>query len=426
MNLEETIIAVSAPRGSSVKTLIRMSGFNAFDIDSELCPLPKPRIMTKSLFSLGDDTLPVLVATFEAARSYTGQNTVEIQCPNNSHLIDMVIQKLIDVTGGRLAEAGEFTARAFFNGRLTLSEAEGVCATISASNDAELKGASLLREGALASRVEHVSTILKKTLGLVEAGIDFTDEEDVVAISKEDLRANIEACSCQISSLLDNNVSMTALHALPLVVIAGLPNAGKSTLFNALVGFERVVVNPEEGTTRDAISEQVYFGSRETILSDIAGIEHGTDAITEAAQNKTNRMMEQADLVIYCVAPHHPLPNEHSKYVIVHTKGDEADSHADAISVKEGAGLDALMKQVESQLGEQLNPNEQALALLHRHEQLLLSAKTSLEQAAADTQVPELVANSLRNALDAVGGITGQVTPDEVLGEVFSSFCVGK
>ena len=426
MNLDETIIAVSAPQGSSVKSLIRVCGPSAFEGCQTLCGLPKIRTFEKCQFLLGEQRLPVLIAAFEAEQSYAGQETIEIQCPNNSSLIDRMIQELIVATGGRLAQAGEFTARAFFSGRLTLSEAEGVCATISASNNAELKGATLLREGALASRVEFVSTTLVRALGLVEAGIDFTDEEDVVAITEDELLNEITLCANAIDEILDNNISMVSLHNLPLVVIAGLPNAGKSTLFNALVGFDRVVVNAEEGTTRDAIKERVYFSSKEAELVDIAGIEQGKNEITVAAQKKTASMIDKADVVIYCVAPLQPLPDESLNYLVVHTKCDEEHSHTFAISAVTGVGIQELKETVASRLSKQLSPNEHALALLSRHEQLLVEANHCLEQAREDVSVPELAANSLRNALNAVGGITGQVTPDEVLGEVFSTFCVGK
>ena len=426
MNLDETIIAVSAPRGSSVKTLIRMCGPSSFDGCKALCGLPGLRNLEKRQFLLRHHSIPVLVAAFGSDQSYTGQDTIEIQCPNNPYLVDRMIQQMIDETGGRLAEAGEFTARAFFNGRLSLSEAEGVCATISASNDAELKGATLLREGALASRVELISTALSRTLGLVEAGIDFTDEEDVVPITEEDLLQEIELHLYQIDALLDNNIAMASLRALPLVVIAGQPNAGKSTLFNALLGFDRVVVSSKEGTTRDAIVERVYFGNKEVELIDIAGIEQSIDDVTDAAQKKTANMIHKADAVLYCIAPHQSIPERCSNYFIVHTKGDEEHSDDDAISALTGKGIEALKEKVAAMLSEQLSPSEQAIALLGRHEQLLAEAKYCLKQAQFNVQLPELTANSLRNALNAIGGITGLVTPDEVLGEVFSSFCVGK
>ena len=426
MNLDETIIAVSAPRGSSFKTLIRICGPCSFDGCQRVFELPPVRMLEKRQFSLRHQSVPVLVAAFGGDQSYTGQDTVELQCPNNPYLVERMIQHLIDETGGRLAEAGEFTARAFFNGRLSLSEAEGVCATISASNDAELKGATLLREGALASRVEFIATTLARTLGLVEAGIDFTDEEDVVAITEEELTQEVKKCIQSICAILDNNISMASLHALPLVVIAGKPNAGKSTLFNALVGFDRVVVNSEEGTTRDAITERVHFGTREAELVDIAGIEQSVNAVSDAAQKKTASMMQKADVVLYCVAPQQTVPKACSNYLVIHTKGDEEHSKDGAISAVSGQGIYDLKESVAGRLGQQLNPNEHALALLGRHEQLLVEAKRCLEQAEMDVRVTELAANSLRNALNAIGGITGQVTPDEVLGEVFSSFCVGK
>ena len=175
MDFETTIVAVSSPHGNSPRALIRACGNNIFESSASTGVKVNYRKLTSCNIEIPEGTLPILCMAYPAQYSYVGQDTLEIMLPNNRFVIDSVVRKLIEVTDGRYAEAGEFTARAFFNGKMSLSEAEGVCATISANNDCELRGAALLREGVLNSLVIPISQTIAKTLALVEAGIDFTD-----------------------------------------------------------------------------------------------------------------------------------------------------------------------------------------------------------------------------------------------------------
>ncbi len=426
MDLETTIVAVSSPSGQSLKSLVRVSGINAVSSVKNLGITQKELRMASCHLIIGNQKLPVLVSFFPKRSSYTGQDVVEIQLPNNKWIVDKVVNNLIEESCGRHAEAGEFTARAFFNGKLGLTSAEGVCATISANNESELKGAALLRKGCLATAVEPISTQITKTLSLVEAGIDFTDEEGVVSISKDEIENSVSKCIQNIKIILDSKISMETLSELPSVVLAGMPNAGKSALFNALVSKQRVVVSNKSGTTRDSISEYVLFDTKEAQLFDVAGVESPTDNLTKSMQQSALNTIENADLVLWCVSPTCQLPAISSNMIIVHTKGDLENSHSDAVSSFTGYGLVRLRSLVANKLSASPAPKLGALALLSRHEQCLRKTLASLREVLDNSSIQELAASSLRDSLNSIGSVTGQVTPDVIIGEIFSKFCIGK
>ena len=427
MDLDTTIVAISSPRGDSSRALLRATGKTLFSSLRGLGCACTPRRAAACVLQLPCGKLPVLAFAYPAASSFCGQDTIEIELPNNANLLQIVLQTLISATGGRHAEAGEFTARAFFLGKLSLSEAEGVCATISANNDSELQGATLLREGALHARVLPVSESICKTLALVESGIDFVDEEDVVAISQSKIEESIQEASQALQAIVMGNIAMATLRNLPTVVLAGKPNAGKSTLFNALLQRSRVVVSSAPGTTRDAIKEPVWFGSKEAMLIDIAGLDVAHDPLNASAQKITNRTIEDADVVLWCVAPRDDAPALGKNGILVYTKADTVDSQrTNAVSAHTRHGMKALQIEIESMLTAVPTPTSDALALYPRHIQYVEDAIEALARAKEIVHVPELVATSLREVLNSVGKITGDITPDEVLGEVFSSFCIGK
>ena len=426
MDLETTIVAVSSASGTSSHALVRASGARALDGAKALGLCPQFRNFVSGKLQIMECELPVFVGTFNASNSYTGQDTVEILMVNNKSLVDEVIKTLVKKTQGRLAEAGEFTARSFMNGNISLSAAEGVCASISASNDRELQGAALLRDGALAKLVEQITLELTRTLSLVEAGIDFTDEEDVVAITDKALLSALEQNIQTVNNILQNKISMVQLRDLPNVVLAGKPNAGKSTLFNALLEKERSVTSSVSGTTRDAIVEQVHFGSKEALLVDVAGHETLDTELGISMQKAANNAINNADLLLWCVAPYDDVSEKPKNSLVVFTKGDMKGAKKEAISATTGAGIQELKEKIHSLLAQSPSLKPDTLALLARHELFLQKTLQSLYEAKNHLQTPELVAASLREALNSIGAITGQVTPDEIIGEVFSTFCVGK
>jgi len=426
MDLESTIVAISSAQGYAKRAMVRISGSKAFSGVEKLGVKPKFGSVLSSKLDIGENKLPVLVGAFPKNSSYTGDQLIEIQLVGNPLLARRLVSLCIEATGGREATAGEFTARAFFSGRISLAQAEGVSATISASNNAELSGAALLREGALSKLTKPVVSVLTRTLALIEAGIDFTDEEDVEAISNSNLNCELNSAKESLSSIIHHSIPMASLRYLPKVVLAGKPNAGKSTLFNYLIGKQRVVVNKISGTTRDAIEEGVLFGSVKALLVDIAGLENKHHNISDSSQITAQNAIANADLVLWCVGPNDTEPSANEQTIVVKTKADLRDQKEGAICATTGVGIEKLKIQIAELLQLKTIVNLNAIATLPRHEELLSVAFGCIEGAETNSQTPELCAACIRDSLHALGKITGRISPDDVLEHVFSSFCVGK
>jgi tRNA modification GTPase len=441
-----TILAIATPPGRSARGIIRISGDEtAALLDGHLTP---PRMAARGERRLErgrlrlDDGLevPVLVGVFRAPRSYTGEDSAEIQLPGNPVLLDRVIDGLVGSAGRRLiaarrAEPGEYTARAFLAGRMDLVEAEGVAATIAARSDAQLRAASMLRRGRLGATADAIAGELAAVLALVEAGIDFTDQEDVVAIAPAALRARLGGVERELKGILDRSVGAERLEAIPWVVLGGPANAGKSTLFNALLQRGRAIVSPEPGTTRDVLVEPLTIttpaGPVEVMLVDVAGDEAASAGVRGLAQEAARHARERADLLVRCIPPGEPaLAGTGTEALDVHTKIDlvpEPPPGTFGVSARTGVGVERLRREIARRIGRPaVNVADGAMALRARHEGLLREAREQVQRALELTGHEELVAASLRSALDAVGGISGRVSADDVLGRIFATFCVGK
>ncbi len=457
MDATATILAVSSPPGRSARGLVRISGRSAFALMRlrlDPCPpdegVPRTIIPTRLQFGVGD--LPVLVLTAPGPATATGEDIVELQAPGNPHLLARIIDGLIEVGTGagldvRLAEPGEFTARAFFNGRCSLTEAEGVAATIAACSDAQLQAASMLRTGRLGTVAMELSESIGGMLSLVEAGIDFTDEEDVVAIGPEALLERLAPVRERVREVLDRSIGMEMLQALPQVVLCGPPNSGKSTLFNALLGSSRAVVSASPGTTRDVLREPLDLSggtgpSHEVMLVDLAGLDAmDPSPLNHRMQAAAHEAIEQADLLLAChEAGSSAVPIEDERALHLQTKcdlsGADAEPGALVVSAQRGDGMDSLRAAIRDRLEDQHTVLEaNAMALQPRHEAELRQAWEGLEEVQALVEPararqslsnPELVASSLRRSLDATASLAGALTPDDILGRIFSSFCIGK
>jgi tRNA modification GTPase len=436
-----------------MRGIVRMSGHGSFDVLNALasCAIARQRGCASLRLKIGGHDLPVLAMLMPGPQSYTGEDSTEVQAPGNPVLLERVVEALLAAAArlefpARRAEPGEFTARAFLNGRLTLTEAEGVAATIAARSDAELHAAGLLRRGVLGRLAIDLADQLGSALALVEAGIDFTDQEDVTAIAPADLHRRLVDLHARLEAKLNRSVGMEQLEAIPWVVLTGPPNAGKSTLFNALLGRKRAVVSSVAGTTRDVLAEPLRIatdhGPAEVMLVDLAGLDAADELMNRMMQEQARQAIERAELVIECSAsdvPYEPSDAVANRSTLrITTKCDlsECASSVLAVSAHSGAGLEELRKAIAARLSDRaVSLAADALALTPRHEAAMRSACEHLAEAIALAEPylsdralrdAELIAASMRAALDDLAALAGAISPDDVLGRIFATFCVGK
>jgi len=456
-NMQDTIVAISSPPGRSMRGLVRISGPQTRTILQAIVGnnLPPVREMTAIRLKLPSASehdnamlpLPALLMHLSGPGSYTGQDMAEIQCPGHPALLQRLV-KLIISYGARMAEPGEFTFRSFLAGKLDLTQAEGVAATISAQSDAQLQAASLLREGHLGKLASRLVDTLGDALAAVEAGIDFTDQDDVRPISAEALDKRLSDLLAEMDRTLIASRNWGKLDALPAVVLVGLPSVGKSTLFNALLGRERSVISPQPGTTRDILAEPLsiqHQGQKmQVMLTDIAGLDNPLTAMDHLVQQTARHAIAQADILL-CVGDHeNPPPAVHDTHAVmlpVRTKADlpptrPVSDQENPVVAPTGQGLEELRQAIARSVDERgISHTGQMLALQPRHELAFVTAMEHLKQAREflalqhdrrGVDQPELVASSMRLALDELAGLGGQLSPDDVIGRVFAKFCIGK
>ncbi len=455
MRTGDTIAAVASPPGRSARAILRLSGPLAHETLRALGAEPpafhgdaRPRCAAARI-GFDGRTLPALCVWSRPPHSYTGEHTAEAMVPGNPHLVDRLLRALLSNPGVRHAEPGEFTARAFLNGRLTLDQAEAVGALIGARTQGELDAAHRLRAGAPGREslawLEEAATLL----ALVEAGIDFTDQEDVVPIRTEALAARLEALRRSIERACGPAASAGLGAEAPRVALVGAPNAGKSTLFNALLGKRRAVESDEAGTTRDVLVEPLDLaplvpGAGEVSLMDLAGLDGALaarGALDEEAQRLAREAVARADVLICCDPQGRfrevHLDASHAAVIRIRTKADlpgETAHGALPVCALDGRGLDALRRAIAdcAFAREARGASEQALIprrrlAMARAARACAAAIESLDDPGAPTLTrPEIVAQTLREAVEALGELSGRLHPDDIIGRIFAAFCVGK
>lgn len=467
MNEASTIAAISSAPGTSARALVRLSGPGAGRVAATLLWTDARAIRGAFEGRRGCGTgwlrlaasgpsLPVEFMWWRGPGSFTGEDTLELLIPGNPLVVTRVMGVMLAQPGVRHATPGEFSARAYLNGRMSLEQAEGVAAGIAAQNAEELAAAFELASGRTGVGYAAIAEEIATLLALIEAGIDFTDQEDVRAISQAAFEARVRVLIEQVSAM---GAGGAARETEPLVVLAGPPNAGKSTLFNALLGRERAIAAPIAGTTRDVLIEPVTIsdGVRQVSvrLADVAGLDDDAvgprGEIARAADARARETIAGADLVLRCdpgrgapgargpSAGHEHRPasgvtlagasgslGSGSREIRVRTFADRpAPGHGAEVEVcaLDGYGLALLRCGILDRL--QGSRSAGAAALVPRHAQALRQTALALGESVSSPE-PEMAAQSLRVALDAMGEIAGRITPDEVLGRVFSRFCVGK
>jgi tRNA modification GTPase len=451
-----TIVAPATPPGEGGVGIIRLSGPQAVDylkiVFKGKAPVPAMKshqlyhghLLNRDLEHVDE----VLAVVMRAPRSYTGEDVVEVHCHGGSQIQRSVLDLFLAV-GAQMAAPGEFTQRAFLNGRMDLAQAEAVVDVIKARSERASRVALDQLDGHLSRLIHHFSRQLKDALALLEAHIDFPDDE-VGTLDLSALLAPVRDLSLEMGSLVESFDVGRALREGISVLILGRPNVGKSSLMNAMLGESRSIVTEIAGTTRDTLEESLVLGGFPVRLIDAAGVRETVDPVEREGVRRAREKALSADLVLMVVDGSCPLTDEDflalelcqsDKTVIVVNKSDLAQvaettrfngfNRLVYISAKHGFGLADLRELIVEQFGrdEAFSAGEGVVITERRHRDALLRAITALEGllVSVDTLAPlECLAIDLREALSSLGQITGETTPDEILDQIFSRFCIGK
>lgn len=448
----DTIAAIASAPGGAYRGIVRVAGEEAVPLVSRIFqpashepPLAELRAATRvtGLVDLGSPLgcVPADVLVWPGSRSYTRQPSAEIHTIGSPPLLEAVLARLCQA-GARIARPGEFTLRAFLAGRIDLTQAEAVLGVIDARDQGELDVALAQLAGGLAGPLHALRDRLLELLAHLEAGLDFVDE-DIEFISRDELDRQMVAAACWIEALADQMQRRGVAQSLPRVVLCGEPNAGKSSLLNALCGTESALVSEVAGTTRDYVSARIRCGAIDIELIDTAGIDlqQPGESIAAAAQEMAASQAEQAALVLVCIDASRPtttwerrqleMASGASSRIIVWTKCDAAPDapppRGIATSSRTGLGIAELRLAIERALGAQPADASVVAGTAARCRESLVLAGQSLRRARQATELgEEFVASEVRSALDDLGRVVGAVYTDDVLDRIFSRFCIGK
>ncbi len=456
----DTIAAIATPLGSGGVAVIRISGCDAISCtDALFQPVrgSRPSAMQEYTCSYGyfinqekeilDD---VVLTVFRNPHSYTGEDTVEISCHGGRFLSQKILRTVLANPTVRLAEAGEFTKRAFLNGKLSLTQAEAVADLISASGENAVRYARTLRDGATFRKISEFSNLILEMLSDLAVWADYPDE-DIPGVDSKTLGAKMQQLLDDMKQLMSSydygRILREGLHT----VIAGKPNVGKSTLFNVLSGCERSIVTEIAGTTRDVVEEQIRLGDVILRLSDTAGVHQTADKVEQIGVERSLSSLEQADLVLAVFDMSAPLSEEDhilleklpaEKTIVVYNKSDQssADFSQNAlfhfspvetveISAKHQDNITALQNAVERFAARHATPAEDGM-IANERQRVCLKLALDAVQEALDALTMGLafdaVTVSLDAAADALLQLTGERVTDKVVDTVFQRFCVGK
>lgn len=451
----DTIVALATPPGSSGIGIVRMSGPASTAIANKIFrPVKEKEITALSSHTLhrgfihdnGEDIDEVLLSVMRAPYSFTREDVVEINCHGGSLPLQKTL-KLCIQEGGHLAEPGEFTKRAFLNGRIDLTQAEAVIDVINARSEAALKAATAQLEGAVSQQINTWRNQLLDLLAQVEAELDFPDED----IETENINAilnRVQEIESKLSQLIASFDEGRLLREGITVVLAGRPNVGKSSLLNCLLKRERAIVTAIPGTTRDTIEEPHQLAGFPLRLIDTAGITHSTDEVEREGIRRSQKSLQQADLILLVLDGSQNLQQDDQqliqivdpvKTIVIINKQDLSQNikpdtinaclpkvRVVNISAKQSRGIDKLEEQIVTLLHHGRDVNQQELLLTNlRHYDALTRAQSNLTQARQNS-LPELIATDIKEALDNLGEIIGVNTTEDLLERIFNNFCIGK
>jgi tRNA modification GTPase len=435
----DTIAAIATPIGRGGIGVVRVSGPKALQIAQALTGRP-PETRKAFLCSMrdarGERIDEGIVLYFPAPHSYTGEAVLELQGHGGPVVMQALLAACLDA-GARLAEPGEFTRRAFLEGKLDLAQAEAVADLIDAASREAARSALRSLKGDFSAAIGALNAQLTELRALIEAMLDFPEEE-VDHLHVDDVASRLARVRAALENVLDKSRQGSLLRSGIHAVLAGRPNVGKSSLLNRLAGEERAIVTPVPGTTRDALREPVDIGGVPVILVDTAGLRPSSDEVERLGIERTRQELERADVVLAVFEAGEagePLANlpAGAQRIDVFNKADLAPGFsppstggaAVLVSAKTGFGLDELRGAILRAAGWS-STGESLFLARERHLRALETARKRLQAAAGQLRQWEFLAEELRLAQDALGSITGEFTADDLLGEIFARFCIGK
>ncbi len=442
MRPPDTIVAISTPPGRGGVGIVRLSGGRARDVAQSILRFrgaPRWQSWAAQLAELPDPeghaVDHVVVTFFQAPRSYTAEDVVEIGCHGSPVVLRYCLERACQA-GARLAEPGEFTLRAFLNGRIDLPRAEAVRDLIEARTLYQARVAAQQVDGAVSRRIAPVKEQLLELIALLEAGIDFADNDVDIASAEEILR-RLAPVEEGVERLIRSFAYGRLVHDGVTVAIAGRPNVGKSSLFNRLVEQDRAIVTEIPGTTRDLVSETAAVGGIPVKFVDTAGLRESSDRVEALGVERSYQAMTDADLTLFVVDCSQPLAGEEREWrgLLVGNKCDlgrvaALPSEAVVVSALTGEGIDELRRRILEAVAPAGGPERETGFLTSlRHEQLLKESREALAHArtAVLDQIPhEMLLLDLYAALQPIDAITGATTADDILNRIFTTFCIGK
>lgn len=425
----DTICAIATATGGAIG-IIRISGPESFPILRCICRRistttpPRTAILTPVIAADGTLLDEAVATLYPAPHSYTGEDCAELSCHGSSFILNQVLSLLIQ-QGARLANPGEFTQRAFLNGKLDLSQAEAVADLIASTNRSTHRMAMQQLKGHFSSELHKLRDQLLHLTTLIELELDFSDHEDLEFANRKDLLTLAQTIDQRVCQLADSFHTGNALkNGIPVAII-GAPNVGKSTLLNALLGEDRAIVSEIQGTTRDVIEDTIQLGGVTFRFIDTAGIRHSDDIIERIGIDRAHAAAQRASIILLITEPGVPFPNllprEDQTVIRIVNKTNE-------FQAKYGIGLDELRSRLIAAAPQ--TTDSDIIITSFRHREALNHAHESLLRVldGLHAQLPgDLLAEDLRLTISALADITGgSITPQETLNNIFSHFCVGK
>jgi len=451
---DDTIVAVATPPGIGGLAVVRVSGLKSIDIvenclSSQQSLEPYRATYTHFVQPKNDETIDEVVVTFfRKPKSYTAEDVVEIACHGGHYVADSIVQILIE-QGARLSEPGEFTKRAFINGRIDLSQAEAVGDLIHAQTGSSHKLAIRQLQGRIKEIASDIRQQLIDTVSLLELELDFSEEE-INRTSYEKIESTLKEVQKSCEQLVDSYHNGKLYRQGILVPIVGKPNAGKSSILNALLKEDRALVSTIPGTTRDTVEESISHNGVQIRLVDTAGLRESDDTVESMGIDRTKQIMQQADLILRVIDTQTEIddpgtPNEFGiPEILVCNKIDlssgenypeyQGNSYKDVLytSATEMTGIskigDAILRECTGDVTLQESPDTPTITN-KRHRNALREATASLDRAIQSTrnrESAEFIVVDLRAAMDSMGLVTGETTTDDILNTIFSKFCIGK